>query len=303
MDVPLAPNRPNFFIAGAPCSGAGSLVLSLKQHPQVCVSLLEEPHFFGADLTRTPFGIRDEDVYLELFEVAHERPFRGEASVWYLSSLQAPYEIRAYSPEAKVVLVLREPAEMAWVLHDLHVRNGKEDLESFEEALAVEGERRRGRKLPPGAHFPEGLQYTEAARYAPKVERWLDVFGVENVCCVLFDDLAADPERTARRVLGFLGADPEAPLALEREEARERVRMMEVRQLRAASEAVRRRFRVERSRRTEEPPERPLDGGVARRLRERLAGETLWLGDLIGRDLEGWVRGERVVDARVVAGA
>lgn len=294
MDVPLAPNRPNFFIVGAPRSGTGSLYLCLKQHPEIYVSLLKEPQFFGADLMRTPAGIRDEDVYLELFELGSDRPLRGEASVWYLSSLQAPYEIRSFSPDAKIVILLREPAEMAWSLHALHVENGDEDLVGFEEALAAEPERRRGRRLPGGTPASEALQYAEAARYAPKVERYLDVFGPENVCCVLFDDLVRDGAATCRRVLEFLGADPEFHVELDPERARERVRMMVARQLRSASPEVRRRVRWEQARRHESPARAPLEPRVAARLRERLAGDTLWLGDLIGRDLAPWVRGERV---------
>lgn len=302
MDVPLAPNRPNFFIVGAPRSATGALYLALKQHPEVCVSLLKEPQFFGADLAPAPLRIRDEDVYLELFEVAADRPLRGEASVWYLSSLQAPYEIRAFSPEAKVVVLLREPAEMAWSLHALHVTNGEEDLPSFEEALAAEPDRRRGRRLPEGNHFPEGLQYTEAVRYAPKVERYLDVFGPENVSCLLFDDFVRDPGEQCRRVLEFLGADPGFRPETDGDRARERVRLMEARQLRAASAEVRRRVRMEQARRHESPPRAPLAAEVAGRLRDRLARDTLRLGELIGRDLRPWIRGERVRAERV-AGA
>jgi hypothetical protein len=294
MDVPLAPNRPNFFIVGAPRCGTGSLYLYLKQHPEVYVSLLKEPQYFGADLTRTPLGIRDEDVYLELFEAANDRPLRGEASVWYLSSLQAPYEIRAFSPDAKILILLREPAEMAWSLHAFHVRNGDDDLESFEEALAAEADRRQGRRLPEGNHFPEALQYTEVARYAPKVERWLDVLGPENVCCVLLDDLERDPGREFRRVLEFLGADTEVRVELDPERATERVRLTVSRQLRLASSEVRRRLRMEQARRRDGAPRAPLDGALAARLRSTLARDTLWLGELIGRDLEPWTRGERV---------
>lgn len=296
MDVPLAPNRPNFFIVGAPRSGTGTLYLYLKQHPEIYVSLLKEPHFFGADLMRTPTGVRDEDVYLELFELGSDRPLRGEASVWYLSSLQAPYEIRTFSPEAKILILLREPAETAWSLHALHVQNGDEDLAGFDDALAAEPERRRGRKLPEGTSFPEALLYADAVRHAPKVERYLDVFGPENVCCVLFDDLVRDPGHELRRVLEFLGAEPEIRLELDLERARERVRMMVVRQLRDASPEVRALLRLEQARRHESPPRAPLDALAAARLRERLAGDTLWLGDLIGRDLGPWVRGERVTD-------
>lgn len=295
--VPLAPNRPNFFIVGAPQCGTASMYLYLKQHPDVYVSVLEEPQFFGSDLTRVPHGIRDEDVYLELFEGANGRSRRGEASAWYLSSLQAPYEIRAFSPEAKILILLREPAQMAHSLHGLFFRTGNETLGDFREALAAEPERRAGLRIPDGAYFPEGLQYSEAACYAPKVERYMDVFGPENVHCVLFDDFVRDAAGEYRKTLEFLAIDPDVEVELDPQRAGERVRMMAVRQLRQASHEVRRRLRLGETKEHETPPPPPLSDDVAAPLRERLSVETRRLGELIGRDLEPWIRGEPLTGA------
>lgn len=299
--VPLAPNRPNFFIVGAPRCGTASMYLYLKQHPEIYVSVLKEPQFFGQDLPPVPHGIRDEDVYLELFEGANGRALRGEASVWYLSSLQAPYEIRAFSPDAKILILLREPAQMAYSLHSLYLRTGNEELESFEDALAAEPERREGSRIPAGAYFPPGLQYTETARYAPNVERYRDVFGPENVLCVFFDDFVADPAAEYRRALEFLGADPEFLAEHDPKRAAERVRMMAVRQLRECSPEVRRRLRLEEMKSHESPPRPPLPAAAAGVLRERVGGDTERLGAMLGRDLAPWLRGERLEPTAAVA--
>lgn len=292
--VPLAPNRPNFFIVGAPRCGTASMYLYLKQHPEIYVSVLKEPQYFGGDLSPVPHGIRSEDVYLELFEGANDRPRRGEASVWYLTSLQAPYEIRAFSPDAKILILLREPAQMAYSLHSLYLRTGNESLESFEEALAAEPDRRAGRRVPDGAYFPEGLQYTDAARYAPNVERYRDVFGPENVHCVWFDDFVRDTPEEYRKALEFLGVDPGFRAEHDPKRASERVRMMAVRQLREASPEIRRRLRLEEMKKHESPPRPGLEAAVAARFRERLADDTRTLGRMLGRDLEPWLRGERL---------
>src|SRR6185295_7304644 len=142
-----------------------------------------------SDLSPLAGAIREEDLYLELFAGAGDCLRVGEASVWYLLSRQAPFEIRAFSPDAKIIILLRDPVQMAYSLHSLYTRSGNEDLPLFEDALAAEAERREGRRIPPGAYFPEGLIYTDVVRHAAKVERYLETFGRENVHCVLLDGL------------------------------------------------------------------------------------------------------------------
>ncbi|MCH9035408.1 MAG: sulfotransferase [Planctomycetes bacterium] len=44
-------NKPDFFIVGAPKCGTTSLYEYLRQHPEVFMSRIKEPHFFGRDLS------------------------------------------------------------------------------------------------------------------------------------------------------------------------------------------------------------------------------------------------------------
>ena len=170
----------------------------------------KEPHFFGSDLTLLAGAIREEDLYLELFAGAGDRPCVGEASVWYLLSKKAPLEIRAFAPDAKIIALLRDPVQMAHSLYSLYHRSGNEDLPTLAEALAAEPERRLGRRISSGTYFPEGLIYTDVVRHAEKVESYLEVFGRENVHCILFDDLVRDAAGVYRRTLEFLGIDPDS---------------------------------------------------------------------------------------------
>src|SRR5687768_15406060 len=142
---------PNFFIVGAPRCGTTSMYAYLRQHPEIYVSPHKEPHFFGSDLSPLPGAIREEELYRALFAGAGDRPRAGEASVWYLSSRKAASEIRAFAPEARILILLRAPHQMLESLHSLFLRTGNEDLPTLEEALAAEPERRRGQRIPPGA--------------------------------------------------------------------------------------------------------------------------------------------------------
>jgi hypothetical protein len=289
--------RPNFFIVGAPRCGTTSMYTYLWQHPEIYVSVHKEPHFFGSDLTLLPGAVREEHLYLQLFAGAGDRPRVGESSVWYLLSEKAPLEIRAFSPDAKIIILLRDPVPMAYSLYSLYSRIGNEDRPTFEEALAMEPERRQGRQVPPGAYFPEGLIYTDVVRHAAKVERYFEVFGRENVHCVLFDDFVRDTAAAYRRALEFLGVDPAFEAELDPKRANQRVRMLGIRQLRHIPPEVKRRMQFEQMKLHEGASRGRLSPELAARLRELFAGDVARLGSLLGRDLSAWTRGGPVEPA------
>ena len=283
--------RPNFFIVGAPRCGTTSVYEYLWQHPEVYVSIHKEPHFFGSDLTLLAGAIRDEQLYLELFAGAGDRPRVGEASVWYLLSARAPFEIQAFAPDAKIIALVRDPVQMAYSLYSLYARSGNEDLPTFEEALAAEPERRQGRSISPGTYFPEGLIYTDVVKHAAKVERYFEVFGRENVHCILFDDLVRDTAAVYRRILEFLDVDPGFEAELDPRRASQIARMMGIRRLRRTSPEVKSRMQFDHIK-LHGASRPPLSPDLAAGLRELFAEDVARLGDLLDRDLSAWTRGE-----------
>jgi len=125
--------------------------------------------------------------------------------VWYLYSTQAAAEIHAFNPEARIIIMLREPAEMLYSLYSQFRFDGNEHLRTFEEALAAEDKRRTGKCLTRQTYFAQGLVYRDAARYTAQVRRYFDVFGRERVRVIVYDDLVADVRATYRSTLDFLG--------------------------------------------------------------------------------------------------
>ena len=208
--------RPNLFIVGAPRAGTTSLHSLLAQHPDVFMSAVKEPHYFARDINRryeehigreVPSLIKTEERYLELFAGAGDAAVRGESSVYYLYSEVAPEEIARFAPDARIVILLREPVDF---LHSLHGRlrsMGDEDR-PFAEALELEEERARGRRLPRTARFPEILRYSWYARYAENVERFLELFPRERVLVLLFEDYRREKQRIWDEALEFLGVAP-----------------------------------------------------------------------------------------------
>jgi hypothetical protein len=195
------------FIVGAPKSGTTAMDQYLAAHPQVFMAK-KEMHAFGADLRfGEQFYRRDLEAYQAEFASRNGELHAGESSVWYLFSKQAASEIHAFNPAARIIIMLREPAEMLYSLYSQFRFDGNEQLRTFEEALAAEDERRAGHRLTRQTYFPQGLVYRDTARYTEQVQRYFDAFGREQVHVIIYDDLKADVRGTYCDVLDFLGVD------------------------------------------------------------------------------------------------
>jgi hypothetical protein len=185
----------------------------LRQHPEVFLPHTKEPKYFCSDLDSgsdadSDFFIRDEEQYLALFADTGGAKRVGEACVFNLFSSVAASRIKAKSPDAKIIVMLRDPVEQMYSFHSLRRRNATEDLD-FEAALEAEADRREGRRLPKLARNVKMYQYRAVASYADQVARYFDAFGRENVHVIIFDDFVRDPATCYRRALEFLGLDPD----------------------------------------------------------------------------------------------
>jgi Sulfotransferase domain len=197
--------RPDFLIVGAPKCGTTALAAYLAGHPDIYMAQ-KEMHFFGADLQFGPqFFRRDHNAYRAEFGRWNGQTRTGEASVWYLFSRQAAAEIKAYSPEARIIILLREPVSMLYSLYHSYLYDGNEHLPTFAEALAAEKDRSLGRCITRQTYFAQGLAYRAVVSCSEQVRRYFDIFGRERVHVIIYDDLAADTIGTYRAALSFLG--------------------------------------------------------------------------------------------------
>jgi Sulfotransferase domain len=299
--------RPNFFIVGAPRCGTTAMYEFLRQHPDVFMPYRKEPVYFGADLHKRPPYL-DESGYLKLFAGSHGERRLGEATVWYLYSKTAPHEIKAFAPDARIIIMLRNPVDMIHSLHQLWLSTANEDITDFEEALAAEDDRRQGRRLPAHVRRPEGLQYHALGRYTEHVERWLGVFGRDAVKNIIFDDFKADPAGVYREAAEFLGVDPTFQPDFAIVNANKGFRSERLRRITSsgrfvasasrlpgpAAHALRRaltRVNMRPRARTSLSPE------LRRRLTREFAADIERLAHLLGRDLGAWTATGAAVDA------
>lgn len=274
----------------------------LTAHPDLFV-LRGEPHFFGSDIDYNSPRL-SLNQYRALCRSAPEVKRLGDRSTWSLFSSKAAAEIHAARPDARIIAMVRDPAEMVHSLHAHHVqRGGRDDCRELGEALAREPLRRSGRCIPPAARFAESLFYTAIPRYAEQIERYIDRFGPERVHVVVFDDLRDEPERVHRDVLEFLELPPGPRLDFEVHNAagpspddwlhrawkRSRLRYR-IRSL--APEWLYARLRAQplRALRTRQNPQGParLSDSDRQRLDATLLPEVRKLERLLGRRLPNW---------------
>ena len=196
--------KPNFFIIGAPKCGTTSLSEYLRTHPQIFMSTPKEPHYFSSDIHDR--GGLSYESYLSLFAKADPKVHKaiGEGSTGYLVSERAITEILKFDPEARFIVMLRNPVEMVQSLHSERIVNGLEDILDFEEAWRAEKDRKVGKRVPFSCANPKHLFYSEWASYSVQIERLFAAVQKNRVHIILFDDFASDPKGVYEGVLKFL---------------------------------------------------------------------------------------------------
>ncbi len=215
---------PNFFIVGAAKAGTTSLYNYFRQHEEIYMSPIKEPHYFSKDIKYANFNklykknafvdferyfkskplrnlplayIEKFEDYLRLFEDAQNYKAIGEASVSYLYSRAAAKEIRNCVSNAKIIIILRNPVERAFSHYLMDLRTGivrgdflcvvKEDISASSKGWGI-------------SHL-----YIELGLYYEQVKRYLDLFPLEDVKIILFEEFKNDTLNVLMDLFDFLG--------------------------------------------------------------------------------------------------
>ncbi len=210
LAVPLSRKRPDFFpdffLVGAPRCGTTAMSHYLGHHPQICFSRPKEPHFFSL-LRQLQPHLTVEDYLNHCFP--HYDPQRhrvlGEGSVSYLYDRTAIRRILDHNPEARFIVMVRNPVDLVYSYHARLVALLDEDMEDFATAWRLQAVRAQGERIPKTCRNPFLLQYGEIGRIGKHLERLLRQVGRERCLILVFDDFVADPLRSYRRVLDFIG--------------------------------------------------------------------------------------------------
>ncbi|MFO1429202.1 MAG: sulfotransferase domain-containing protein [Candidatus Competibacteraceae bacterium] len=198
--------RPDFFIVGAPKCGTTALYEYLRQHPDIFMPELKEPHYFSSDL-HPLYRTTGLDNYLALFKEAQAHQQSGEASSSYLYSKIAASAIEAFNPLARIIILLRNPVDAIYSSHSYNLFSGNEAIQDLETALELEEDRKQGRQIPESCRYIETLFYRDRYRYVSQVQRYFDLFGRSQVWVIIYDDLRNRLPQVYADTLRFLGVD------------------------------------------------------------------------------------------------
>ncbi|MEL6854337.1 MAG: sulfotransferase [Cyanobacteria bacterium J06607_13] len=197
--------RPNFLIFGVQKAGTTSVYSYLAQHPQVYVSPRKETQFMGRspaerrgegiDL-KTPGGrqkILTIEAYEALFDGVTDELAIGEASPNYLFRHEyAVPAIETYTPDAKLIAILRDPVDRAYSDYLMHVRQVVGNQRPLAEQVRDSGQ--TSHTLLKGKYY-EGMKH------------FLEAFGPEQVKVFLYDELRQDSTAMMQQMFDFIGVD------------------------------------------------------------------------------------------------
>ena len=205
---------PDFILPGVQKGGTTSLYRDLAKHPNVLgvrakeIFYFDQNHDAGDAWYRCWFPTRRavEKRKREIGGVA----LTGEATASYLDHPRVPGAAAALVPEAKIVMVLRDPAERA-ISHYFHNRRKKREPLDLLDALRAESERLDGEPSrvldDPGAPSIPLLHYSylRRGRYAEHLARWRDHFPDDHILVLRSEDYFADPASVFQETTRFLG--------------------------------------------------------------------------------------------------
>ena len=207
---------PDFFIAGAPKAGTTAVHAALARHPALYMSAVKEPKFFLTDGPPPARGgpgdvqtyrehVWRRDDYEALFAPAPAGTLRGESTPFYLYHRDAQRRIRALIPDARLIVILRDPVERAhsnWA----HLWSaGLDPVDDF--VLACAEEQRRIE-----AGWADFWRYTSLGRYGDQLEHLYTVFPRDQVLVFRYHALIESPGLVLDQICAFLGV-PQGVLA------------------------------------------------------------------------------------------
>ena len=122
---------PNFIVIGTMKSGTSSMFHYLKQHPQISMAYKAED-FFGRNFHK---GVR---WYRSFFPYKYkgETQAIGEITPSYILRDYVPERVRATVPEARFIILLRNPVDRAYSHFQFRKRYRPFDL-TFEEFITL----------------------------------------------------------------------------------------------------------------------------------------------------------------------
>lgn len=217
----------DFVIAGSAKSGTTALTLMLDQHSDIFTSDIKETNYFiqGFEDTRHYKSLNGKrvladqeehdivdsnDKYLGLFSNAGAKQLRGEASPWYLLNNDVPNRMVDFNPDMKVIVILRNPTDVAFANFVHQVRDRAESINIEEMETFFDPARYSDETLHP---FSDHL---DLPRYGKHLPAYLKDIKRENLHIMIYEEFRDDKQAALTELFKFLGVDQQSDIDVDR---------------------------------------------------------------------------------------
>jgi len=220
--------RPNFFVIGVVKGGSTSLYHYLEQHPEIYLPPIKETnHFARADVSHADFlpgyatDVRidldayfkkgmpekihiahvDSDTHYEqLYSQAADQKAIGDVSNSYMVCASSAKEIQNYAPNAKLIVILRNPVRRVWSQYLMNLREAKtQGADLIQEVESDASQNKVG--------WGVNHQYLELGKYAEQLNRYYALFPAGQIKVLFYESYRDDTAGSLKEICKFLKVD------------------------------------------------------------------------------------------------
>lgn len=217
---------PSLFIIGAQKAGTNSLANYLSSQNGIIPPWHKEISFFNND-TRFEKGVSWYKSFFSTNFIRLQREKKNnikaitfDASANYFEEIKSANRIKQFNPDAKIIVILRDPVMRAWSHYKMAVSYGFED-KKFKEALKFETERITQNTCRHNFAF-QRLAYRSKGEYVTYLKPWMNLFG-NNMLVLFYEDIFANKLSELQKIHDFIGlknkAEPEKLIHLNKGKA------------------------------------------------------------------------------------
>lgn len=194
----------NFMIIGAQKSGTSGLFSTLRAHPNIYAPARKELYFFSHWYAENKIPRYHKNF--AKFRLDRPDSITFEATPLYLFHPAVPKRLKAYNPNLKLIVLLREPATRAlsaWKMYHYAFEGGKHsehhDPRPFQEA--VENNIQNFEKE---SYWDNEIAYVKRGLYFRQLNRYLRFFPMSQIMILEHQTLLNWSAETSRAVQSFL---------------------------------------------------------------------------------------------------
>ena len=205
---------PDFLIIGFQKCGTTTLFDYLDNCPNIGMASKKEVHFFDFSYWRNVSWYRAQFPFKskkKKFEEKNRELFLiGEASPLYIFHPLVPKRIKKILPTAKLIVIMRNPVDMAYSHYQHYKRRGLEKM-SFEET--IDDDKRRFSIIMDKFQNDEIRDYNVSeilfpyismAIYAKYIKNWLEIFPKNQFLFLKTEDLDKDASVEFKKIFEFI---------------------------------------------------------------------------------------------------